>query len=1111
GTYSYTIYANNTLGQWSNTSTYTFNLYHYVKMQLRTMKDIYMANETINLTDPPEKTDMVLDFSKLMSTQAPATTNTYVTPKPAPAPVPASFERKTKTETITPKIQQEPETKQITQSSKQQQTTIEKEMINKWLFVKLSKAYNKARNNGIAYTFTKGIRISHITIKNNPIYDVTINSAEMQNNAFVVVFHHNSAQHLPISVTGSITNYTLSKTTSKARENVTLTIPNWNNKYFRIKVGEQIEVIQFGQQKELNFNAAVKDSTGSQVDATVEFIDTDSKQPVQEVKPDTSDTKVNEGTYDIKITPTDTIDEILIHDVNIDSNITKFIDIDNVENTEDYVKVYAIDPTGFNFTNATVTVTATGTKLYKCKQWNFSTQTCFGEWALFKDNLIPGKEYTFTLTPEDPGFGETLDIINVQSYPTVGGNWTVEFTTTGTADLYIRASNSTTWSNTDENEDLKFLTLKCGDQTVSHIWVNNSVYVQDYSCSNTAQETSKVITEGVHDLQFTFGSETEYAHNFAGKAIAFLQGDTLEDGTANINVATLNTLNFSTSNFDTSYFSHPGNDAKLTVLQDGDYFIALTIPQNRSDVVANTRSCVEAQVLVNNVKQPVGTARSSYIRSQDLHYYSSDHLAVLLKDLTANDEITIKVQGVADTTQIVNSYTGFSLYAEYIADTETIFSATGTESNDTTSPTNLNQATEYFMKWAENRKDTGMTHNDATSPEAITLDSIGKYFVTVNIPFGSAAARPIVEGRVRLDGQIIDGGLFRQTYIRNSQSHSDSSGHWAGLVETTSTNQVLTIGVIGVGNNIGTSMTTDNENATIFIQKMPPTGIYQAEATQVTGATPDDWNPASPEEIIWATDNIIDTSSYTHSTGTNPHIITVDEDGQYLVALNGAFRTTGARESPRMNIKVNEVPQPGAWSQTGYIRDQSGDEESSDSLVFLLDLTANDNISVTMSMDTADATIVDEDTPTTIMIWKKTAAAADEFPSVTLDQPTDNYINDTNQYVNITFNATATDDNGLLNCSLWHNISGTFELNQTQPVSGTNNETQFTLNLTNTSFIWNIYCYDDADQLNSTNANRTVILNWTEPIDEFPYWSNNQTDIVPTFSPTTQSYFNITW
>ncbi|MBU2523329.1 MAG: hypothetical protein KKE23_03500, partial [Nanoarchaeota archaeon] len=71
-----------------------------------------------------------------------------------------------------------------------------------------------------------------------------------------------------------------------------------------------------------------------------------------------------------------------------------------------FVQSYSIDPTELNFTNATVTVQAKGSELYKCKDWNFTTQTCFGSWNLLKSGLTPGQDYTFTLTADDPGFGE---------------------------------------------------------------------------------------------------------------------------------------------------------------------------------------------------------------------------------------------------------------------------------------------------------------------------------------------------------------------------------------------------------------------------------------------------------------------------------------------------------------------------------------------------------------------------------------------------------------------------------------------------------------------------------------------------------------------------------
>ncbi|MFP4424125.1 MAG: CARDB domain-containing protein [Candidatus Woesearchaeota archaeon] len=69
-------------------------------------------------------------------------------------------------------------------------------------------------------------------------------------------------------------------------------------------------------------------------------------------------------------------------------------------------KAYAIDPTGVNFTKANVTSIAQGTELYKCKEYIFDTQTCYGSWTKVME-LTPGEEYSFTLTPQDPVFAET--------------------------------------------------------------------------------------------------------------------------------------------------------------------------------------------------------------------------------------------------------------------------------------------------------------------------------------------------------------------------------------------------------------------------------------------------------------------------------------------------------------------------------------------------------------------------------------------------------------------------------------------------------------------------------------------------------------------------------
>ncbi len=72
------------------------------------------------------------------------------------------------------------------------------------------------------------------------------------------------------------------------------------------------------------------------------------------------------------------------------------------------VRVFALDPTGLDFTSATVEGIALGTELWKCQEWNFTEQRCAGEWR-FLQMLSPGRAYSFELTPLDPGYAEIFN------------------------------------------------------------------------------------------------------------------------------------------------------------------------------------------------------------------------------------------------------------------------------------------------------------------------------------------------------------------------------------------------------------------------------------------------------------------------------------------------------------------------------------------------------------------------------------------------------------------------------------------------------------------------------------------------------------------------------
>lgn len=160
----------------------------------------------------------------------------------------------------------------------------------------------------------------------------------------------------------------------------------------------------------------------------------------------------------------------------------------------------------------------------KCEEWNSEKNRCSEEWKVEKTFKNP-EEIELYVYPEGNVFGfAEINIITVQSYPTVGGQWVVEFTTLGKADLEIEAVQGTSWSNETEDEDLKFIEIKCGETSIQSEWIDETAIIRDFECSETGSETSKVLTKGKHVLEFKFGDDVKHAFNQAGQDFNIQRG-----------------------------------------------------------------------------------------------------------------------------------------------------------------------------------------------------------------------------------------------------------------------------------------------------------------------------------------------------------------------------------------------------------------------------------------------------------------------------------------------------------------------------------------------------------------------------------------------------------
>jgi hypothetical protein len=125
-------------------------------------------------------------------------------------------------------------------------------------------------------------------------------------------------------------------------------------------------------------DGAIKDALGNEINSTIEiYYELNDLIAYKQTKA-RHNFKFNEKLkYKMVLEPENhKVKKIEVRNLSVKNNTNNIIDIDDPEDNQGFDELYAINPL-MNFTSANVTVTATGTKLYKCKDWNFTEQTCY--------------------------------------------------------------------------------------------------------------------------------------------------------------------------------------------------------------------------------------------------------------------------------------------------------------------------------------------------------------------------------------------------------------------------------------------------------------------------------------------------------------------------------------------------------------------------------------------------------------------------------------------------------------------------------------------------------------------------------------------------------------
>ena len=157
---------------------------------------------------------------------------------------------------------------------------------------------------------------------------------------------------------------------------------------------------------------SVHDAQGAQVDADVSLEDANGRSIKEEKNAGILAAAPHkfkvEGASRVRVAPKETAVKELSFS-GISGNVSIGLDAlpSGTEGPQgaNWSQGYAIDPSAFEFSSGSATVTAQGTVLFKCKDWSFAAQTCNGSWEELM-GITPGENYALALSAGDPAFLE---------------------------------------------------------------------------------------------------------------------------------------------------------------------------------------------------------------------------------------------------------------------------------------------------------------------------------------------------------------------------------------------------------------------------------------------------------------------------------------------------------------------------------------------------------------------------------------------------------------------------------------------------------------------------------------------------------------------------------
>jgi hypothetical protein len=307
---------------------------------------------------------------------------------------------------------------------------------------------------------------------------------------------------------------------------------------------------------------------------------------------------------------------------------------------------------------------------------------------------------------------------------------------------------------------------------------------------------------------------------------------------------------------------------------------------------------------------------------------------------------------VADVAGNISNCSGVSQIYQNYAIATGVAVLTGTETNDTVAPTNLNQTTAFSMAWSSsNYHSTYFDHSTTVNNHQLKVKVAGRYRVSLTLPHTAATANTSLRANIRVNGANISTGRG-DSYIKNTGGHREASINLSILLPSLLVDDLIDVTVIRDG---AAATVTTIGTATLNVEYMDVSKpLFYATATQTTNST--NLNQGTAYPMQWS--NVIIDSNYSHSNITNPQNVTITTAGSYLVYFNVPLNGAVTNAAVKATLKKNGVAVPGAVAKQGYISNLGAQINSTLSWSGILTgIAANDIITLDVQQEAAAGTI----------------------------------------------------------------------------------------------------------------------------------------------------------